>query len=68
MKRGDSHGRSGRRRARDEYEEGASPPLGNGPATSRRGQLRERDSPDEQRRKKERFMALCLEAWELLHS
>ena len=26
------------------------------------GQFRERDSPDEQRRKKERFMALCLEA------
>jgi hypothetical protein len=71
MKRGDSNGRSGggRRRGRAEYEEGVSPPLGNGPATSRRGPFGEgRDSPDEQRRKKEEFMRLCDRAWDLFHS
>jgi hypothetical protein len=71
MKHGDSNGRSGgsRRRARVEYEEGASPPLGNGPATSRRGPFGEgRDSPDAQRRKKEEFIRLCERAWDLFHS
>ncbi len=71
MKRGDSGGRSGggRRRARAEYEEGASPPLGNGPATSRRGPFGEgRESPDSQRRKKEEFMRLCDRACDLFHS
>jgi len=72
MKHGESSGRSGgsRRRARAEYEEGMSPPLGNGPAPSRRtGAFGEgRDSPDAQRRKKEEFMRLCDRAWDLFHS
>lgn len=60
----------GRRRARAEYEEGGSPPLGNGPATSRRtGPFGEgRDSPTSQLRKKEEFMRLCDRAWDLFHS
>ena len=59
----------GRRRARAEYEEGGSPPLGNGPATSRRGPFGEgRDSPSTQLAKKEEFMQLCARAWDLFHS
>jgi hypothetical protein len=59
----------GRRRARAEYEEGGSPPLGNGPSTSRRGPFGEgRDSPNSQRAKKEEFMRLCDRAWDLFHS
>ncbi|KAH6684188.1 hypothetical protein B0J14DRAFT_6216 [Halenospora varia] len=58
-----------RRRTRAEYEEGASPPLGNGPATSRRGPFGEgRDSPSTQQKKKEEFMGLCARAWDLFHS
>jgi hypothetical protein len=59
----------GRRRARAEYEEGGSPPLGNGPSASRRGPFGEgRDSPMSQQRKKEEFMRLCDRAWDLFHS
>ncbi|CAG8952050.1 hypothetical protein HYFRA_00000786 [Hymenoscyphus fraxineus] len=60
----------GRRRQRAEYEEGASPPLGNGPATSRRtGPFGEgRDSPSTQHKKKMEFMQLCDRAWDLFHS
>lgn len=64
-------GRSGggRRRQRAEYEEGGSPPLGNGPATSRRGPFGEgRDSPSTQQKKKMEFMQLCDRAWDLFHS
>jgi len=72
MKHGEVIGRSGggRRRARAEYEEGGSPPLGNGPATSKRtGPFGEgRDSPEAQRRKKEEFIRLCDRAWDLFHS
>lgn len=70
MKHGERTGGSSRRRPRAEYEEGASPPLGNGPATSRRtGPFGEgRDSPDAQRRKKEEFIRLCDRAWDLFHS
>ena len=70
MRHGDG-GRSGgsRRRARAEYEDGASPPLGNGPAAARRGPFGEgRDSPSSQQRKKEEFMRLCDRAWDLFHS
>lgn len=70
MRQGEA-GRSGggRRRARAEYEEGGSPPLGNGPSTSRRGPFGEgRDSPMSQQRKKEEFMRLCDRAWDLFHS
>lgn len=71
MKHGDSSHRSGgRRRTRVEYEDGGSPPLGNGPPTARRtGPFGEgRDSPDAQRRKKEEFIRLCDRAWDLFHS
>jgi hypothetical protein len=72
MKNGEITSRSGggRRRQRAEYEEGASPPLGSGPSTSRRtGPFGEgRDSPDAQRRKKEEFLRLCDRAWDLFHS
>lgn len=58
-----------RRRTRAEYEEGASPPLGNGPATSRRGPFGEgRDSPVTQQKKKDEFIQLCARAWDLFHS
>lgn len=59
----------GRRRGRAEYEDGASPPLGNGPSTTRRGPFGEgRDSPVSQLRKKEEFIRLCDRAWDLFHS
>ena len=64
-----SRSSGGRRRARAEYEEGGSPPLGNGPATSRRGPFGEgRDSPVSQQKKKEEFIQLCARAWDLFHS
>lgn len=64
-------GRSGgsRRRARTEYEDGGSPPLGNGPSATRRGPFGEgRDSPVTQQKKKEEFIRLCDRAWDLFHS
>ena len=68
MMKGESS-RGGKRRGRAEYEDGVSPPLGNGPATSRRGPFGEgRDSPGSQLRKKEEFMRLCDRAWDLFHS
>lgn len=59
---------SGRRRGRDEYERDmGTPPLGRQQA--RPGPFGEpRDSPETQQRKKERFMSLCAEAWDLFHS
>jgi hypothetical protein len=70
MRQGEVGRSSGsRRRARAEYEEGGSPPLGNGPATSRRGPFGEgRDSPGSQQRKKDEFIQLCARAWDLFHS
>lgn len=70
MRHGDSsRSGGGRRRARAEYEEGGSPPLGNGPSASRRGPFGEgRDSPKTQQQKKEEFMRLCDRAWDLFHS
>jgi hypothetical protein len=70
MRHGET-GRSGggRRRPRAEYEEGGSPPLGNGPSAQRRGPFGEgRDSPMSTQRKKEEFMRLCDQAWDLFHS
>jgi hypothetical protein len=69
MRHSDRSG-GGRRRPRAEYEEGGSPPLGNGPATSRRtGPFGEgRDSPSTQQKKKQEFMQLCDRAWDLFHS
>ncbi|KAK3333531.1 hypothetical protein B0T19DRAFT_440285 [Cercophora scortea] len=59
-----------KRRTRAEYEEGGSPPLGNGrPATRRGGPFGEgRDSPETQRAKREEFLQLCARAWDLFHS
>ncbi|KAH8821676.1 hypothetical protein F5884DRAFT_745979 [Xylogone sp. PMI_703] len=69
MKYGETSRSGGRRRTRAEYEDGGSPPLGNGPPTSRRGPFGEgRDSPGTQQKKKEEFMALCARAWDLFHS
>lgn len=66
-----SHGHlAGRRRSRNEYEEGSSPPLGTGPERIRpNGPFGEgRDSPATQRAKKEEFLSLCSRAWDLFHS
>lgn len=70
MRHGDtSRSGGGRRRTRAEYEEGGSPPLGTGPSSARRGPFGEgRDSPQSQQRKKDRFISLCAEAWDLFHS
>lgn len=58
-----------KRRTRAEYEEGGSPPLGNGRASIRRGPFGEgRDSPETQRAKREEFLRLCERAWDLFHS
>ncbi|KAI0400874.1 hypothetical protein F4802DRAFT_609827 [Xylaria palmicola] len=58
-----------KRRTRAEYEEGGSPPLGHGPAATRRGPFGAgRDSPDTQRQKREEFLRLCERAWDLFHS
>ncbi|KAL0473129.1 hypothetical protein QR685DRAFT_515903 [Neurospora intermedia] len=59
-----------KRRSRVEYEEGGTPPLGNGRAPQRRsGPFGEgRDSPETQRAKKEEFIRLCERAWDLFHS
>ena len=58
-----------KRRTRAEYEEGGSPPLGNGRASTRRGPFGEsRDSPETQRAKREEFLRICERAWDLFHS
>ncbi|KAK3357660.1 hypothetical protein B0T25DRAFT_451513 [Lasiosphaeria hispida] len=66
-----------KRRTRAEYEDGGSPPLGNGRAPIRRagagpttgGPFGEgRDSPETQRAKREEFLRLCERAWDLFHS
>ncbi|OAA56655.1 hypothetical protein SPI_07662 [Niveomyces insectorum RCEF 264] len=58
-----------RRRTRAEYEDGGSPPLGNGRPAQRRGPFGEgRDSPETQRQKREEFLRLCERAWDLFHS
>lgn len=65
-----STGLASRRRSRNEYEAGSSPPLGNGreqgPRTGPFGEGR--DSPATQRAKKEEFLSLCSRAWDLFHS
>ncbi|KAI1854786.1 hypothetical protein JX266_000904 [Neoarthrinium moseri] len=59
-----------KRRTRAEYEEGASPPLGHGPAATRRSGPfgAGRDSPETQRAKRDEFLKLCERAWDLFHS
>ncbi|KAH7329207.1 hypothetical protein B0I35DRAFT_473828 [Stachybotrys elegans] len=58
-----------KRRTRAEYEDGSSPPLGHGPAATRRGPFGAgRDSPETQRQKREEFLRLCERAWDLFHS
>ncbi|KAL6403757.1 hypothetical protein AUP68_13128 [Ilyonectria robusta] len=57
-----------KRRTRAEYEDG-SPPLGHGPAATRRGPFGAgRDSPETQKQKKDEFIRLCERAWDLFHS
>jgi hypothetical protein len=70
MRQGEtSRSGGGRRRPRAEYEEGGSPPLGAGPSTTRRAPFGEgRESPLSQQRKKEEFIRLCAQAWDLFHS
>ncbi|RKF57120.1 hypothetical protein OnM2_076016 [Erysiphe neolycopersici] len=64
-----NHSGGSRRRTRMEYEDGDSPPLGNGPNTGRRnGPFSEgRNSPTNSQ-KKEQFIRLCADAWDLFHS
>lgn len=59
-----------RRRPRLEYERDmGTPPLGSGPEPKQRGPFGLGiDSPETQRRKKDRFLGLCAEAWDLFHS
>jgi hypothetical protein len=59
-----------KRRTRAEYEDGSSPPLGHGPAATRRAGPfgAGRDSPESQRQKREEFLKLCERAWDLFHS
>ncbi|RVX69405.1 hypothetical protein B0A52_06468 [Exophiala mesophila] len=59
-----------RRRSRNEYEAGSSPPLGPGPDPIRHsGPFGEgRDSPATQKAKKDEFLSLCARAWDLFHS
>jgi hypothetical protein len=59
-----------KRRTRAEYEEGGSPPLGNGPAATRRAGPfgAGRDSPETQRAKRDEFLRICERAWDLFHS
>ncbi|KAK2069336.1 hypothetical protein P8C59_003926 [Phyllachora maydis] len=52
-----------RRRTRAEYEDGGTPPLGNGRASQRRGPFGEgRDSPESQRAKRDEFLKLSANA------
>ena len=60
--------RSARRRTRAEYEEGASPPLGSGPAPRRAHVEERRDIPDDMKKRKEEFMSLVSRAWDLFHA
>jgi hypothetical protein len=58
-----------KRRTRADYEEGGSPPLGNGRPSQRRDPFTgEHDTPDTQRAKREEFIKLCERAWDLFHS
>lgn len=60
--------RSASKRRRTDYEEGHSPPLGNGRPAVRRGPFGEgRDSPDTIRAKREEFLQICARAWDLFH-
>ncbi|UNI14388.1 hypothetical protein JDV02_001020 [Purpureocillium takamizusanense] len=65
----DGNRSASKRRTRAEYEDGGSPPLGYGPAPTRRGPFGEgRDTPETQRQKKDEFLRLCSRAWDLFHS
>ncbi|KAI6251098.1 hypothetical protein HI914_00651 [Erysiphe necator] len=64
-----NHSGGSRRRTRVEYEEGSTPPLGNGPSTGRRtGPFGESRSSPTNSQKKEQFIRLCADAWDLFHS
>lgn len=61
-------GFAGRRRSRNEYEAGSSPPLGTGRERPSGPFGEGRDSPATQRAKKEEFLSLCARAWDLFHN
>jgi hypothetical protein len=61
--------RSANKRRRNDYEEGASPPLGTGRQTQPRGPFGQgRDSPDTIKAKREEFLQSVARAWDLWHS
>ena len=59
-----------KRRTRADYEEGGSPPLGNGRPSQRREPFGagDRHSPETQQAKRAEFLKLCERAWDLFHS
>lgn len=59
---------AGRRRSRNEYEAGSSPPLGNGRGPRYAPFGEGRDSPATTKAKKDEFLQLCSRAWDLFHS
>ena len=59
---------AGRRRSRNEYESGSSPPLGNGRGPRFAPFGEGRDSPATTKAKKDEFLQLCSRAWDLFHS
>jgi hypothetical protein len=59
---------AGRRRSRNEYEAGSSPPLGNGRGPRYAPFGEGRDSPATTQAKKDEFLQLCSRAWDLFHS
>jgi hypothetical protein len=61
-------GFAGRRRSRNEYEAGSSPPLGTGRERPYGPFGEGRDSPATQKAKKDEFLSLCSRAWDLFHS
>ena len=66
---GEIRGQSGRRRTRAEYEQdNSSPPLGRREEQERERGYERRDILDINGKKKEKFMSLISEAWDVLHS
>ncbi|KAI0997476.1 hypothetical protein K3495_g10710 [Podosphaera aphanis] len=63
-------GGGGKKRVRAEYEDGDTPPRGPASTSQRRSgpSVEERDSPTNSQKKREHFIRLCAEAWDLFHS
>lgn len=65
----DANRTTSKRRTRADYEDGGSPPLGNGRPSQRREPFTGgHDTPETQRAKREEFIKLCERAWDLFHS